>query len=108
MSSPTVEQAPIPPELLRKIRRIEIRVRRLVDRVFQGQYHSVFRGRGLEFSEVREYQPGDDVRIIDWNVTARVGSLYVKKYVEERELTIYLLVAPSAPQAFGTTDQPKT
>ena len=107
MSSPTVEQAPIPPELLRKIRRIEIRVRRLVDRVFQGQYHSVFRGRGLEFSEVREYQPGDDVRIIDWNVTARMGTPYVKKFVEERELTVYLLVDMSASEGFGTAPQTK-
>lgn len=101
------DQTPIAPELLRQIRRIEIRARRLVDHLFQGQYHSVFRGQGLEFSEVREYQPGDDERIIDWNVTARMGSLYAKKYVEERELTVYLLVDASASQAFGTANHTK-
>jgi uncharacterized protein (DUF58 family) len=107
MVSQAAQQPPLPPELLRKIRRIEIRARRLVDHLFLGQYHSVFRGRGLEFSEVREYQPGDDERIIDWNVTARMGSLYVKKYVEERELTVYLLVDASASQTFGTAAQTK-
>jgi uncharacterized protein (DUF58 family) len=107
MIAPSAEQAPIPPELLRKIRRIEIRARRLVDQLFLGEYHSVFRGRGLEFSEVREYQPGDDVRIIDWNVTARMGTPYVKKYVEERELTIYLLVDVSASEGFSTGSQTK-
>jgi uncharacterized protein (DUF58 family) len=107
MPAPTAEQAPIPPELLRKIRRIEVRARRLVDQLFLGEYHSVFRGRGLEFSEVREYQPGDDVRIIDWNVTARMGTPYVKKYVEERELTIYLLVDVSASEGFSTAPQTK-
>jgi uncharacterized protein (DUF58 family) len=103
----SAEQAPIPPELLRKIRRIEVRARRLVDQLFLGKYHSVFRGRGLEFSEVREYQPGDDVRIIDWNVTARMGTPYVKKFVEERELTIYLLVDMSASEGFSTAPQTK-
>jgi uncharacterized protein (DUF58 family) len=107
MIAPTAEQAPIPQELLRKIRRIEVRARRLVDQLFLGEYHSVFRGRGLEFSEVREYQPGDDVRIIDWNVTARMGAPYVKKYVEERELTIYLLVDVSASEGFSTASQTK-
>ena len=107
MIAPSAEQAPIPPELLRKIRRIEVRARRLVDQLFLGEYHSVFRGRGLEFSEVREYQPGDDVRIIDWNVTARMGTPYVKKYVEERELTIYLLVDVSASEGFSTAPQSK-
>jgi len=107
MTAPTAEQAPIPPELLRKIRRIEIRARRLVDHLFLGEYHSVFRGRGLEFSEVREYQPGDDVRIIDWNVTARMGTPYVKKFVEERELTVYLLVDVSASEGFSTAPQTK-
>jgi uncharacterized protein (DUF58 family) len=107
MVTATAEQAPIPPELLRKIRRIEIRARRLVDHLFLGQYHSVFRGRGLEFSEVREYQPGDDVRIIDWNVTARMGAPYVKKFVEERELTVYLLVDISASEGFSTAPQTK-
>jgi uncharacterized protein (DUF58 family) len=107
MPAPTAEQAPIPPELLRKIRRIEVRARRLVDQLFLGEYHSVFRGRGLEFSEVREYQPGDDVRIIDWNVTARMGTPYVKKYVEERQLTMYLLVDVSASEGFSTAPQTK-
>ena len=107
MIAPTAEQAPIPPELLRKIRRIEIRARRLVDHLFLGEYHSVFRGRGLEFSEVREYQPGDDVRIVDWNVTARMGTPYVKKFVEERELTVYLLVDASASEGFSTVPQTK-
>jgi uncharacterized protein (DUF58 family) len=107
MVAPTAEQAPIPPELLRKIRRIEVRARRLVDHLFLGEYHSVFRGRGLEFSEVREYQPGDDVRIIDWNVTARMGTPYVKKFVEERELTVYLLVDVSASEGFSTAPQTK-
>jgi uncharacterized protein (DUF58 family) len=107
MVAPTAEQAPIPPELLQRIRRIEIRARRLVDHLFLGEYHSVFRGRGLEFSEVREYQPGDDVRIIDWNVTARMGTPYVKKFVEERELTIYLVVDVSASEGFSTAPQTK-
>jgi len=107
MLAPTAEQAPIPPELLQRIRRIEIRARRLVDHLFLGEYHSVFRGRGLEFSEVREYQPGDDVRIIDWNVTARMGTPYVKKFVEERELTVFLVVDISASEDFSTAPQTK-
>jgi uncharacterized protein (DUF58 family) len=107
MDSAATESPPIPAELLRKIRRIEIRARRLVDHLFSGEYHSVFRGRGLEFSEVREYQPGDDVRIIDWNVTARMGTPYVKKFVEERELTVLLAVDVSASETFGTALQTK-
>ena len=98
---------PVPPELLQKIRRVEIRARRLVDHLFSGEYHSVFRGRGLEFSEVREYQPGDDIRIIDWNVTARMGTPYVKKFVEERELTVLLVMDVSASEAFGSAPQTK-
>lgn len=97
----------IPPELLRKIRGIEIRSRRLVNSLFLGEYHAVFRGRGMEFSEVREYQPGDDVRTIDWNVTARMGVPYVKKFVEERELTVMLVVDVSASAAFGSAGQSK-
>ena len=93
----------IPPELLARIRRIEIRARRLVANRFLGEYHSVFRGRGIEFSEVRQYEPGDDVRAIDWNVTARMGAPYIKKYVEERELTVLLAVDVSASSAFSTT-----
>jgi uncharacterized protein (DUF58 family) len=90
------------PDLLRQVRRLEIRARRQVAALFAGRYHSVFRGRGLEFSEVREYQPGDDVRIIDWNVTARIGAPYVKKFVEERELTVLLALDVSASQRFGS------
>ena len=107
MNSAAIDQPPIPPALLQKIRRIEIRARRLVANLFLGEYHSVFRGRGLEFSEVREYQPGDDVRSIDWNVTARMGTPYVKKYVEERELTVLLVVDVSASETFGTGAQTK-
>src|SRR5262245_17116598 len=92
----------LPPELLRYIRHIEIRTRRTVNDVLAGQYESVFRGAGIAFEEVREYQPGDDVRTIDWNVTARMGHPYVKRYREEREQTVVLLVDASASQAFGT------
>jgi len=79
----------------------------MVQNLLLGQYHSVFRGRGIEFHEVREYQPGDDIRIIDWNVTARMGMPYVKKFVEERELTVYLVVDVSASQGFTTASQTK-
>ena len=82
----------IPVDVMRAIRRIEIRTRRLVNQGMGGEYHSVFKGRGMEFSEVREYQAGDDVRTIDWNVTSRSGSLHVKKFIEERELTVLLAV----------------
>ncbi len=92
----------IPKEVLRKIKRIEIRTNSLVNDVFCGQYQSVFKGRGMEFSEVREYLPGDDVRTIDWNVTARYGKPFVKKFVEERELTVMFLVDVSSSQDFGT------
>jgi len=91
---------PLPPDLLSRIRRIEIRARRLVANIFLGEYHSVFRGRGIEFSEVRQYEPGDDVRLIDWNVTARMGTPYIKKYIEERELTVMLVVDVSASSSF--------
>ena len=89
-------------ELLQKVRRIEIVAKRTVDDLFSGQYKSVFRGRGMEFSEVREYQPGDDIRAIDWNVTARAGRPYIKRFVEERELTVLFLVDVSASGMFGT------
>jgi uncharacterized protein (DUF58 family) len=92
----------IPREVLRQVRRIEIRTRRLVNDVFSGEYHSVFKGRGMEFAEVREYIPGDDVRTIDWNVTARLGHPYVKQFTEERELTVLLLVDLSGSGDFGT------
>jgi len=95
----------LPAEILRKVRRIEIRTNRLVNESLAGEYHSVFKGRGMEFSEVREYQFGDDVRSVDWNVTSRMGHLYVKKHVEERELTVILLVDVSASGQFGTRKQ---
>src|SRR5215204_5770215 len=104
---PSSGSPPIPPDLLRRVRQIEIRSRRLVSHLFAGQYHSIFRGRGMEFADVREYQPGDEVRSIDWNVTARLGDPFVKRYVEERELTLMLLVDLSAAEAFGSTGQTK-
>lgn len=97
----------IPRELLKKVKRIEISTRNVVNEVFSGEYHSVFKGRGMEFSEVREYQPGDDVRTIDWNVSARMGHPYVKVFEEERELTVMLLVDVSSSGNFGTTEQLK-
>ena len=97
----------IPKEILKKVKRIEISTRGLVNDVFSGEYHSVFRGRGMEFAEVREYQPGDDIRTIDWNVTARMGHPYVKIFEEERELTVMLLVDVSSSGNFGTYEQMK-
>jgi uncharacterized protein (DUF58 family) len=90
------------PELIRTIRRIEIRTRRLVNDSFAGEYQAIFKGRGIEFDEVRQYQPGDEVRTIDWNVTARMGSPFVKRYVEERELTVILAFDASGSGRFGT------
>jgi uncharacterized protein (DUF58 family) len=90
------------PDVLRQVRRIELRTRGLVSSRYSGEYHSVFKGQGIEFVEVREYLPGDDVRAIDWNVSARTGGVFVKKYVEERELTVLLLVDLSGSQRFGT------
>ena len=97
----------IPAELLRKIRRIQIRTSRAASDLLAGQYHSAFKGRGIEFEEVRAYQPGDDVRSIDWNVTARTGDPFVKVFREERELTVMLIVDVSASQGFGTRNQTK-
>lgn len=94
-------------EILKKVRQIEIRTRRLVDASMGGEYHSVFKGRGMDFDEVREYVPGDEVRTIDWNVTARSGRPFVKKFTEERELTLLLLVDVSASGNFGSTFQSK-
>jgi uncharacterized protein (DUF58 family) len=94
-------------ELIRRIRFIEIRTRRLVNDLFAGEYQSVFKGRGMEFAEVREYQPGDDVRSIDWNVTARMGRPFVKRFAEERELTVMLVVDASRSQAFGSAGRSK-
>ncbi|MEE9147914.1 MAG: DUF58 domain-containing protein [Candidatus Tectomicrobia bacterium] len=98
----------LPLDLLKHVRQIHIRTRRLVYDVFAGQYHSTFKGRGMEFAEVREYVPGDDARTIDWNVTARLGQPYVKQYVEERELTVMLLVDLSASGQFGSVRKLKT
>jgi uncharacterized protein (DUF58 family) len=95
----------IPKELLRKIRRIEIRTSHLVNEALAGQYHSAFKGRGMEFEEVRQYQIGDDVRTIDWNVSARSGEPFVKVFREERELTVMLVVDLSRSQEFGTREQ---
>jgi len=97
----------IPKDILEKILRIDISTNRLVTDVFAGAYHSVFKGRGMEFDEVREYQPGDDIRSIDWNVTARTGLAHIKKYVEERELTVMILVDASASVHFASTGQMK-
>ena len=94
-------------ELLKQVRQIELRTRGLVNQVFSGEYHSVFKGRGMEFSEVREYQFGDDIRNIDWNVTARFGHPYIKIFEEERELTVMLLVDMSGSLLFGTVDKTK-
>lgn len=98
----------IPKDLYKKVRRIEITTSRLVTDVFAGQYHSVFKGRGLEFDEVREYFPGDDVRTIDWNVTARTGKAHIKKFVEEREMTVMLLVDVSRSCQFSTINDLKS
>lgn len=92
----------VPREVLRQVRLIELRTRGWVESLFGGEYHSVFKGQGMEFSEVREYQPGDDVRTIDWNVTARMATPHVKKHVEERELTVLLAVDLSGSEQFGT------
>ncbi len=94
-------------EILKKVQRIQIVANRTVNDMFAGQYQSVFRGRGMEFDEVREYQPGDDVRSIDWNVTARAGTTYIKRFCEERELTILFMVDVSASGAFGSLDRSK-
>ena len=97
----------IPKEVLKNIRRIQITTSRMVTDVFAGQYQSVFKGKGMEFEEVREYQPGDEIRSIDWNVTARMGTPYIKKFVEERELTVMLILDMSPSSFFGTRNQQK-
>ena len=98
----------IPRELLKNVRRIHIHTARLVDNLFAGEYHSVFKGRGIEFHQVREYQPGDEVRTIDWNVTARTGRTFIKEFVEERELTVMLVVDISGSGHFGTAGKFKS
>ena len=97
----------LPKELIKRIRKLEISTRKVVTSVLGGQYHSVFKGRGMEFEEVRPYQPGDEIRTIDWNVTARTGEPYVKRYIEERELTVMLLVDVSASESFGSQQRSK-
>ena len=97
----------IPREWLKKIRQIELRTVRLVEDLMAGQYHSVFKGRGMDFDEVREYQPGDEVRRIDWNVTARTGVAHIKKYIEEREMTVMILIDASASGNTGSVNQSK-
>ncbi len=94
-------------ELLKKVRKVEIKTRGLSNQLFSGEYHTAFKGRGMTFSEVREYQPGDDIRSIDWNVTARFNNTYVKVFEEEREMTVMLLVDVSASGEFGTQKQLK-
>ena len=96
-----------PAEILKKIRALEIKTKGLVQTVFAGDYHSVFKGRGMNFEDVREYQPGDEIRAIDWNVTARLGTAFVKKFTEERELTVMLVVDVSASGNFGSVAQSK-
>src|SRR5438067_9695376 len=97
----------LPRELLRQVRRLQLRARRAVEDLLGGEYHSVFKGMGLAFDEVRAYQPGDDIRTIDWNVTARMGHPFIKRFIEERELTVMLAVDCSGSQEFGTLVQQK-
>jgi len=97
----------LPREIVRQVRRLQIRARRAVEDLLGGEYHSVFKGTGIAFEEVREYQPGDDIRAIDWNVTARMGHPFIKRFVEERELTVMLLVDCSGSNQFGTRLQLK-
>ena len=92
-------------ELLKRVRQIEIKTKVLSNNIFAGEYHSAFKGRGMSFSEVRDYQPGDDVRDIDWNVTARFNHPYIKVYEEERELTVMLLIDVSSSLSFGTINE---
>ena len=89
-------------QILKKVKKLEIKTRRLVDGLLQGNYHSVFKGRGIEFSQIREYVPGDDIRAIDWNVTARMNKTYVKEFIEERDLTMYIVFDISASSDFGS------
>jgi uncharacterized protein (DUF58 family) len=103
----SVRDRQTPAEILKKIRALEIKTRGFVDTVFAGDYHSVFKGRGMNFEDVREYQPGDEIRAIDWNVTARLGTAFVKKFTEERELTVLLVVDVSASGNFGSAAQSK-
>jgi uncharacterized protein (DUF58 family) len=100
-----IQKVAVPPEVLRQVKLIELRTRRLVNSLFAGEYRSIFKGYGMEFAEVREYMPGDEVRSIDWNVTARMGKPFVKRYIEERELTVMLVVDLSGSSQFGTVSR---
>ncbi|MCE2559704.1 MAG: DUF58 domain-containing protein, partial [Acidobacteria bacterium] len=100
-------EATLSPELLARIKTIQLRTQRLVTDALAGEYHSAFKGRGMEFEQVREYAPGDDIRHIDWNVTARMSSPFVKEHREERELTVMLIVDVSSSGAFGTAEKQK-
>ncbi len=100
--APVPKPARISPEILKQVKRVELKTRGLVDALFSGEYRSVFKGQGMEFAEVREYSPGDEVRTIDWNVTARMNRPFVKRYIEERELTIVLALDISGSESFGT------
>ena len=94
-------------DLLKKVRKIELKTRGLSNHIFAGEFHTAFKGRGMAFSEVREYQPGDDIRAIDWNVTARFNNPYIKVFEEEREMTVMLLIDVSGSKDFGTQNQMK-
>src|SRR5437660_2185316 len=97
----------LPREVIRQIRRLQIRARRAVEDLVGGEYHSIFKGMGIAFEEVREYQPGDDIRTIDWNVTARMGHPFIKRYIEERELTVMLVIDGSGSLRYGSRFQQK-
>ena len=103
-----LQKVSVPPEVLRQVRLIELRTRRLVNSLFAGEYRSIFKGHGMEFAEVREYLPGDEVRSIDWNVTARMGKPFVKGYIEERELTVMVVLDLSGSSQFGTVSRFKS
>jgi len=106
--TPASRPARISPEILKQVKRVELKTRGLVDALFSGEYRSVFKGQGMEFSEVREYIPGDEVRTIDWNVTARMNRPFVKRYIEERELTVVLALDISGSESFGTVSRFKS
>jgi len=106
--APAPRPARISPEILKQVKRVELKTRGLVDALFSGEYRSVFKGQGMEFSEVREYIPGDEVRTIDWNVTARMNRPFVKRYIEERELTVVLALDISGSESFGTVSRFKS
>src|SRR5271166_4796886 len=105
--SPSRNRSMLPREVIRQIRRLQLRARRAVEDLLGGEYRSVFKGAGIAFEEVREYQPGDDIRTIDWNVTARMGHPFVKRFIEERELTVMLVVDSSASLRYGSRSQQK-